>query len=263
MAPHNAPYDMPCPTFERCAHIYQMPIRDCNLILCPIHVFRTTSVTARTLGSRCGCTPASSPGTMTARFSFGLLRFTPCSRPATPHVTVPHHVVLRYVAGGCVLIGALWAVLRPNWDYYRQPYCNLRLDNELHEARLLFWQVAQLRLTGFLYWDLNYWGQVHAPPGGVMPSYAPIDGAALTSRSSTRRSGPRGRPARTTSATASSPTAAQTVRSARSGCMASEMASATSRCSRPRRATPRSRPCSRRSRTQTTSRSTPPALVPT
>ena len=80
-----------------------------------------------------------------------------------------------------MLIGALWAVLRPNWDYYRQPYCNLRLDNELHEARLLFWQVAQLRLTGFLYWDLNYWGQVHAPPGGVMPSYAPIDGAALTS----------------------------------------------------------------------------------
>lgn len=29
-------------------------------------------------------------------------------------------------------------------------YCNLRFDNELHEPRLLFWQVAQLRLTGFL-----------------------------------------------------------------------------------------------------------------
>lgn len=28
-------------------------------------------------------------------------------------------------------------------------YANLRLDNNLFEPRLLFWQVAQLRLTGY------------------------------------------------------------------------------------------------------------------
>ena len=36
-------------------------------------------------------------------------------------------------------------------------FCNFRLDNPLFEARLLFWQVAQMKLTGFLYWNLNAW----------------------------------------------------------------------------------------------------------
>ncbi len=49
----------------------------------------------------------------------------------------------------------------PMWMYTSlEPaghYCNLRLDNLLFEARLLFWQIAQLRLVGFLYWGLNVW----------------------------------------------------------------------------------------------------------
>ena len=49
----------------------------------------------------------------------------------------------------------------PMWMYTSlEPagrYCNLRLDNLLFEARLLFWQIAQLRFAGFLYWGLNVW----------------------------------------------------------------------------------------------------------
>ena len=31
-------------------------------------------------------------------------------------------------------------------------FLNLRVDNMLWEPRLLFWQMAQMKLTGFLYW---------------------------------------------------------------------------------------------------------------
>ncbi len=37
------------------------------------------------------------------------------------------------------------------------PYVNFRLDNLLYEPRFLFWQSAQLGLTGVLYWSLNHW----------------------------------------------------------------------------------------------------------
>ena len=47
------------------------------------------------------------------------------------------------------------------WSYLSlepyQPLLNWRLDNRLYEPRLVFWQVAQLRLYGFLYCDLNAW----------------------------------------------------------------------------------------------------------
>ena len=64
----------------------------------------------------------------------------------------------------------------PMWMYVSlEPagrFNNFRLDNPLHEPRLLFWQIAQLRLTGFLYWDLNAWeGRTHPAP-----SHTPIDG---------------------------------------------------------------------------------------
>eukprot|EP01043_Picozoa_sp_COSAG02_P082184 COSAG02_NODE_20466_length_830_cov_1.406293_2_plen_111_part_01 len=59
-------------------------------------------------------------------------------------------------------------------------YCNFRLDNLLHESRLLFWQIAQLRLTGFLYWNLNAW-EGHADPSNNTASYQPIDTATITS----------------------------------------------------------------------------------
>ena len=58
-------------------------------------------------------------------------------------------------------------------------FCNFRLDNELHESRLLFWQMAQLKLTGFLYWNLNAW-EGHTDPANNTASYVPIDVGALT-----------------------------------------------------------------------------------
>jgi|EP01049_Picozoa_sp_SAG25_P002041 hypothetical protein len=48
----------------------------------------------------------------------------------------------------------------------------------LHEPRLLFWQMAQLRLTGFLYWNLNAW-ENHVP--NVTLSHEPIDSDGLAS----------------------------------------------------------------------------------
>jgi len=53
-------------------------------------------------------------------------------------------------------------------------FCNLRLDNPLHEPRLLFWQTAQLRLSGFLYWDLNAWENTSV-------THTLINGTALSS----------------------------------------------------------------------------------
>ena len=38
-----------------------------------------------------------------------------------------------------------------------KPFLNFRVDNELWQSRLLLWQTAQLRMTGFLYWGLNFW----------------------------------------------------------------------------------------------------------
>lgn len=52
-------------------------------------------------------------------------------------------------------------------------YCNFRIDNGLWQARLLFWQVAQLRLSGFLYYALAGWSDLPAQ------THAPIDSAAL------------------------------------------------------------------------------------
>ena len=55
-----------------------------------------------------------------------------------------------------------------------QNFTNMLFHNALYEPRLLFWQVFQLRLSGFLYWDLCAWENSTL-------THALIDGGALTS----------------------------------------------------------------------------------
>ena len=58
-------------------------------------------------------------------------------------------------------------------QHYGTHFCNLMFDNFLYEARLLFWQAAQLQLYGFTYWGLNAWRN--------NLTHAPINGSALRS----------------------------------------------------------------------------------
>lgn len=54
------------------------------------------------------------------------------------------------------------------------------MDNLLWEARLLFWQMAQMKLTGFLYWNLNAW-HARTDPSGNTASHQPLDVMAMGS----------------------------------------------------------------------------------
>ena len=54
-----------------------------------------------------------------------------------------------------------------------QNYTNVLFHNALYQPRLLFWQVFQLRLTGFLYYDLCAWENTTL-------THKPIDGSALS-----------------------------------------------------------------------------------
>lgn len=43
------------------------------------------------------------------------------------------------------------------------PYLNMYVDMTGLQNRLLFWQQKQYNVTGFLYWQCNYWGRVENP----------------------------------------------------------------------------------------------------
>ena len=58
------------------------------------------------------------------------------------------------------------------------PFLNFRMDNDLWQPRLLLWQSAQLRMSGLLYWGINYWG--HATTDAPHAKHTPIDGATMT-----------------------------------------------------------------------------------
>ena len=60
-------------------------------------------------------------------------------------------------------------------------YNNVLFHNALFEPRLLFWQVYQLGLTGFLYYDLCSWGSAWDAKNDHEQSHKLIDGAKLTS----------------------------------------------------------------------------------
>ena len=66
----------------------------------------------------------------------------------------------------------------PMWLYTslepHAQYNNFRIDNLLWQSRFLFWQVAQLRFSGFLYYSLNAWGHTNQ-------THVPIDSDAMTS----------------------------------------------------------------------------------
>ena len=54
-------------------------------------------------------------------------------------------------------------------------FLNLRVDNMLWEPRLLFWQMAQMKLTGFLYW----YALCHRSRSDSAPVWACERGCAL------------------------------------------------------------------------------------
>ena len=54
-------------------------------------------------------------------------------------------------------------------------FLNLRVDNLLWEPRLLFWQMAQMKLTGFLYW----YALCHRSRSDSAPVWACERGCAL------------------------------------------------------------------------------------
>ncbi len=43
-------------------------------------------------------------------------------------------------------------------NYPLAPYLNVKVDDEGIESRVLFWQMYQRDIDGFLYWSSNYWG---------------------------------------------------------------------------------------------------------
>ena len=69
----------------------------------------------------------------------------------------------------CVQAGIeVWTYVTPSpWG----AWLNWRIDNELFEPRLIFWQTSMMQLSGFLYEGLNAWGQ----------NWTLIDETALTS----------------------------------------------------------------------------------
>ena len=115
----------------------------------------------------------------------------PCPKYPPPKFGVPVQDAARIKALNVDLMCPILDWLKPDnvsdcvdkglemWMYTslepRQPFLNFRLDNSLWQSRLLFWQSAQLRMTGFLYWGLNYW---YHPSVGA-PTHAPIDTDAM------------------------------------------------------------------------------------
>ena len=60
-------------------------------------------------------------------------------------------------------------------------FTNILFHNALYEPRLLFWQVFQLRLTGFLYYDLCAWGSSWLGKQNRTVTHKLIDGNSLKS----------------------------------------------------------------------------------
>ena len=60
-------------------------------------------------------------------------------------------------------------------------FTNILFHNPLYEPRLLFWQVFQLRLTGYLYYDLCSWGSSWDAKNNHTQSHKLIDGNSLSS----------------------------------------------------------------------------------
>jgi hypothetical protein len=121
--------------------------------------------------------------------TFGVLkqRFPTISSLTTAHFEhiEPDAIRNLHVDIPCPIMDAA-AALMPNisrcvhagiqvWTYVSpEPYgewLNWRIDNELFEPRLIFWQTSMMLLSGFLYEGLNAWGQ----------NWTLIDEIALTS----------------------------------------------------------------------------------
>ena len=49
------------------------------------------------------------------------------------------------------------------------PWPNVRLDNPLLDARLLFWYAKSLRADGYLYWGFNVWPASMAKHPPILP----------------------------------------------------------------------------------------------
>ena len=55
------------------------------------------------------------------------------------------------------------------------PYPNLRLDNPLLDARILFWYASGIRASGYLYWGYNVWQSGLASFEPIAPVGTPAD----------------------------------------------------------------------------------------